>query len=988
MAGKKKNSPKSTPKSAPSPPASKPRPSKGLQLNLSTKVKEEIAGLLLMASSVLLLLAIVSHRAEEQPGTIMEMWRADKLGNMLGIVGAYLSYFVASFTFGYATVAFPILFLVYGWLIFTHRSIFLVNAFAFYILTLMILVSGWAAIPSTIGGQPIWNYSGLIGGILALTLHQYLGGFGSATVWTIVSLVWVIMVTRISIADLIPSLHTIFVAGFRRTTDVVGRFKQRQEALLHQETEREPLVPRYAQEIPADARRDESTPVDAVANAVVGDGGKQVNTRQEADLGQKDLAVTRKEEPKEEPAVEPKKETASTEISFDTALIKDMKSLGRIDKQFVAPEIKIPDTGEANTEQGTEEVELKPVMHADAGEDGLSNMDLSNVDFKDVAKNLFEREHADLDVKKESTLTVEPTGRLAAADSTEGRQSGMVPVAPLETPEEDVPVKTSLAAALSMDDIPEGKPFEKAAAKTTSDNEEEKAVRKPRDYDKENQIARNKYKVPSLDILDPTQEQERLTEADIRELDDKISQIISTLAQFGINTKVVSTEYGGPVVAIYQLELPSGLKISRITGLEDELALSMKVKSVRMVPVTAKGTIQVEIPKPRASAVLIRSIFEDRAFKSSKQKYRLGLALGKTIDGHIHIEDLAKMPHLLVAGTTGSGKSVGVNSMITSLLYQFDPSDVKFVMIDPKKVELALYRNLKNHHLICLCNQHGEIIEDVITKPENAKLMLKALVEEMEERYEKLAHANVRNIEDYNKRWADGRMPDDGKFEHFKLEYIVAIIDELADLMMTAPREIETSITRLAQMARAVGIHLVVATQRPSVDVLTGLIKANFPARIAYQVRSKIDSRTILDMGGAELLLGKGDMLYLPPGQMPIRIQNAFTSTRETEEIVSFISRTPVFPRKYFTVREEPREEVNGEAEAGAFDTLFNEALEIVVKHNQGSASLLQRRLSVGYARAARIIDQLEKAGVVSAQDGGKPRQVLITEDQVAMYRI
>jgi S-DNA-T family DNA segregation ATPase FtsK/SpoIIIE len=278
-------------------------------------------------------------------------------------------------------------------------------------------------------------------------------------------------------------------------------------------------------------------------------------------------------------------------------------------------------------------------------------------------------------------------------------------------------------------------------------------------------------------------------------------------------------------------------------------------------------------------------------------------------------------------------------------------------------------------------------MEDVITKPENAKLMLKALVEEMEDRYEKLAHANVRNIEDYNKRWHEGTMPDDGKTHHYKLEYIVAIIDELADLMMTAPREVETSITRLAQMARAVGIHLIVATQRPSVDVLTGLIKANFPARIAYQVRSKIDSRTILDMGGAELLLGKGDMLYLPPGAMPIRIQNAFTSTRETESIVDYISRMPAFPRKDFVMKEEPRENVDGEAEAGSYDALFNEALEIVVKHNQGSASLLQRRLSIGYARAARIVDQLERAGVVSAQDGGKARQVLITEDQVAMYR-
>lgn len=550
--------------------------------------------------------------------------------------------------------------------------------------------------------------------------------------------------------------------------------------------------------------------------------------------------------------------------------MRDIRSLGHIEKQIAIPSIDFDSTQEVRELEAADKMARK-MEGADTAADAITNLnektdenpfiDLSNLDFKDIAKNAFDTEHADdllaleqIDEKAENR----PVEKEEDIGISEIVQEQKVPVD--EAGEFKIPQE--LKETSDVEDANSTKPLEKVKTTAAQEKPEDTEI----DFDKENLAARKKYRHPSLDLLEPTQEMEKLTEEQIQELDQKIHLIIKTLSEFGIDTKVVATEYNGPVVAIYQLELPTGLKISKITGLEDELALSMKVKSVRMVPVTSKGTIQVEIPKPKASPVLIRSLFEDRYFKNVKHKYKLGLALGKTIDGEIHFEDLAKMPHLLIAGTTGSGKSVGVNSFITSLLYQFDPSEVKFVMVDPKKVELALYRRLKNHHLICLRNQRGEIMEDVITKPENAKLMLKALVEEMEDRYEKLAHANVRNIEDYNKRWHEGTMPDDGKTHHYKLEYIVAIIDELADLMMTAPREVETSITRLAQMARAVGIHLIVATQRPSVDVLTGLIKANFPARIAYQVRSKIDSRTILDMGGAELLLGKGDMLYLPPG--------------------------------------------------------------------------------------------------------------------------
>lgn len=995
MSSKKKNISKKPTAKTPQ----KPAPPKGL--NLSTKLKEEILGILTMALCVLMMLAIITHRPQEQPDTIMDLWRTDRLSNMLGLVGAFVSYYVVTYSFGYAFLAFPILFFVYGWLILTHKSILHANRLAFYILTLMVLVSVWTALPFAVGHQANWELSGLLGGMLSQKLYEWLGGFGSITLWVIFSLVWLILVTRVSVADLAPAIINLVKSVFRKTADMFIRFRHRQRRLYDETpvvsdkthaddgTSDTPLVPVYLQTKEAKTQNQTAVPVTE----------DKLNT-------EPTLTTQKKTDPVKETVAEintdekqvdlPKKQVNNFDSGLDTGLINDLKTIGRVDKQFVVPPIDfLQDDNPSEQKDITTDSSdnAKPSEDQKKIDEQLAEqpLALNDTDFKNLARNVFDQEHAHVDLdekpdemKIESTVTKKPiidTGETKEENTSDQIKKILKEEKPLIDEMNTLFSGKEKRTLLDDSDIPNEPSLEVVKPKS-------KPAEKVIDYDKGNQAARNKYRYPSLDLLEVTKEMEKLSEEDIRELDAKINQIITTLSEFGIDTRVTSTEYGGPVLAIYQLALPSGLKISKITGLEDELAMAMKVKSVRIVPRTDKGTIQVEIPKPRATPVLIRSLFEDRTFKQAKQKYRLGLALGKTIDGAIHFEDLAKMPHLLIAGTTGSGKSVGVNSMITSLLYQFDPSEVKFVMIDPKKVELALYRNLRNHHLICLRNQNNEIIEDVITKPENAKLMLKALVEEMENRYEKLAHANVRNLEDYNRRWAEGKLPNDEKFDHYKLEYIVAIIDELADLMMTAAREVETYITRLAQMARAVGIHLIVATQRPSVDVLTGLIKANFPARIAYQVRSKIDSRTILDMGGAELLLGKGDMLYLPPGHMPIRIQNAFTSTQETEQIVDFIGKMPAFPRRDFMMREEPKEDVNGEMEAGAFDALFNEALEIVVKHNQGSASLLQRRLSIGYARAARIVDQLERMGIVTAQDGGKARQVLITEDQIAMYRV
>ncbi len=761
--------------------AKKTAPKKGFKLGV--RLKEEIFGLSLIAGSVCLILSIASHQTAEQADNIWTLHKAGQLQNALGLIGAYLSYFLVSNTFGYAVVAFPALMLAYGWLLLTHRSVFTVNAFAFYLMALMVLVSVWFALPATLAQKDSWGFSGLIGGVIAKQLYQLTGGFGFAAIWVTLSLLWIVMATRISIADLIPLVRNAIISIFRKTGESVRRFRERQKELKeadadkgHEETDEielpatekpvkiidKPLIPEYLQKkkITTDNGSDE---VDA----------NRVKTSQEINkrIDASPVSAESKQEVKP-PSIEP---TASTVSSvnghYDTALINDLKALEQITSSISLPDIDF----EAFKKKNVSRDENFPEKKSDPKEQEaeirndviprLANVDISvrEIDKKeieisqsgisDIAKNIFDEEHGQFELNqppsKQSEFSV-PLGK-TATESVQQAKETAVTFDITDQDKSDIKLSSE-----TTDEKPAVSSIESIQNKPDKYSAETKKI----DYDKENQAARSRYKYPSLDLLEMTNETEKLSEEDIAILDQKIHQIIGTLAEFGIDTKVVATEYGGPVVAIYQLELPSGLKISKITGLEDELALSMKVKSVRIIPVTAKGTIQVEIPKPKPSPVLIRSLFEDKSFRQSKHKYKLGLALGKDIDGTIHFEDLAKMPHLLIAGTTGSGKSVGINSVLTSLLYQFDPSEVKLVLIDPKKVELALYRKLKKHHLICLRNSSGDLIEDVITKPDNAKMILKALVEEMEWRYELLAHANVRNIEDYNKRWQEDDLPD------------------------------------------------------------------------------------------------------------------------------------------------------------------------------------------------------------------------------------
>ncbi len=486
-----------------------------------------------------------------------------------------------------------------------------------------------------------------------------------------------------------------------------------------------------------------------------------------------------------------------------------------------------------------------------------------------------------------------------------------------------------------------------------------------------------KYQLPPIDLLkrpkeirDEMSENELLTNAQVLE---------KCLLDFGVQGKVVEIN-PGPVITRYEVEPAPGVKVSRITSLSDDLALAMRAKSIRIVaPIPGKGAVGIEIPNKKPSIVYLREVIETPQFQNSESP--LTLALGKTISGEPFVTRLDQMPHLLVAGATGSGKSVCLNTIIASILYKARPNEVQFVMIDPKRLELSVYNNLRSYHL----TYQENLDEEVVTSPQNAISVLKSIEAEMEHRYEILARAGVRNIVDYNQKLAKGLLKNvDGEETFEPLHYLILIIDELADLMLIAAREVEEPIARLTQMSRAVGIHLIVATQRPSVDIITGVIKANFPARIAFQVASKTDSRTILDMNGAEKLLGRGDMLFLPPGSgQPIRIHGTYISSDEIEAIISHIRKQPKFPKRLLPREKEAISDADYDPLTGSRDPLFNEALKLVVRHQQGSISLLQRRLKIGYARAARLIDQLEAAGVVGAFDGSKAREVLIDEQQL-----
>jgi S-DNA-T family DNA segregation ATPase FtsK/SpoIIIE len=479
------------------------------------------------------------------------------------------------------------------------------------------------------------------------------------------------------------------------------------------------------------------------------------------------------------------------------------------------------------------------------------------------------------------------------------------------------------------------------------------------------------YKFPPIELLNEYEVGK--VQVSQEELNQNKDKIVATLTNFKIGIQSIKATIG-PTVTLYEIVPDAGIKISRIKNLEDDIALSLAALGIRIIaPIPGKGTIGIEVPNKNREMVSIRSVLASERFQKSDKD--LPIAIGKTISNELLVIDLAKMPHLLVAGATGQGKSVGLNVILTSLLYKLHPSQLKFVLVDPKKVEMSLFSKIERHYLAKLPNSE----EAIITDTKKVVYTLNSLCIEMENRYEILKDAGARNLKEYNAKFVGRKLnPKEG---HRFLPYIVLVIDELADLMMTAGKEVETPIARLAQLARAIGIHLVVATQRPSVNVITGVIKANFPARLSFRVTSKVDSRTILDSGGADQLVGMGDML-LSLGSDVIRLQSPFVDTPEIEKVCDYIGAQRGYDSAYLLP------EFEGEDEGGANsvdlserDGLFEEAAKLIVMHQQGSTSLIQRKLKLGYNRAGRLIDQLEAAKIVGPFEGSKAREVLIKDE-------
>jgi len=586
---------------------------------------------------------------------------------------------------------------------------------------------------------------------------------------------------------------------------------------------------------------------------------------------------------------------------------------------------------------------------------------------KDI-KNEFSGMKEDIVVPFDNSLSDEATAFKSAHDiAVENEKSEVktivkpkIETAPLEVEVTEPEIEEEPELEIKVEDLTE--------EKSETDNLANKLVEDFGQFDPTLELA--KYQFPPLDLL-KKYDTEGIT-INQEELEDNKNRIVDTLSNYKIGIASIKATIG-PTVTLYEIVPEAGIRISKIKNLEDDIALSLSALGIRIIaPIPGKGTIGIEVPNKNSTIVSMRSVIASKKFQSSEMA--LPIAIGKTISNETFVVDLAKMPHLLMAGATGQGKSVGLNAVLTSLLYKKHPAEVKFVLVDPKKVELTLFNKIERHYLAKLPDEAEAIITD------NAKVIntLNSLCIEMDNRYEMLKNALCRNIAEYNVKFKARKLnPNDG---HQFLPYIVLVVDEFADLIMTAGKEVETPVARLAQLARAIGIHLIIATQRPSVNVITGIIKANFPARIAFRVSSKIDSRTILDAGGADQLIGRGDMLYTQGNDM-IRIQCAFVDTPEVEKIVDFIGAQKAYPDAYLLPEYVGEESGTGlDIDISDRDKLFKDAAIVIVTAQQGSASLLQRKLKLGYNRAGRIIDQLEAAGIVGHFEGSKARQVLVPD--------
>ena len=625
---------------------------------------------------------------------------------------------------------------------------------------------------------------------------------------------------------------------------------------------------------------------------------------------------------------------ARYKVNFD-GFINRLKQKREDKDQRVKDESKVPAIEEVSKSSEKEEVLIENSLNLETN--NKSEFEKSVIDLKPTISK-----HSEVKESKEGiSLTIE--GNLEPILKTEPSQ------------EKELEPIVEIDVAINRE--------EKSVAENLSD----KLVKDFGEFDPTLELAN--FKFPTFNLLKQYNE---TISIDPEELEANKDKIVETLKNYKIGIAEIKATVG-PTITLYEIVPEAGIRISKIKNLEDDIALSLSALGIRIIaPIPGKGTIGIEVPNKKSTIVSMHSVISSKKFQETDME--LPIALGKTISNETFVVDLAKMPHLLMAGATGQGKSVGLNAVLTSLLYKKHPAEVKFILVDPKKVELTLFNKIERHYLAKL----PDVEEAIITDTTKVVHTLNSLCIEMDNRYDLLKNAMVRNIKEYNTKFKARKLnPNDG---HQFLPYIVLVIDEFADLIMTAGKEIETPIARLAQLARAIGIHLIVATQRPSVNVITGIIKANFPARIAFRVTSKIDSRTILDAGGADQLIGRGDLLYTAGNNLN-RIQCAFVDTPEVEKITDYIGSQKAYANAYLLpeyVDDESGTSIDIDIDDR--DKLFRDAAEIIVTAQQGSASLLQRKLKLGYNRAGRLIDQLEAAGIVGGFEGSKARQVLVAD--------
>lgn len=1008
-------------------PAAEPSAAKGI----SPERKIEILGVAFLLFGLLSVLAILSNYENDyqvltQLGffDLFKSEHTSQIHNWLGIFGAALSHHLIFNYLGYPVLIQSLMLFVWGWVMLRHHGLSKPTYFTVYALVFNLLLSslfGFIAILSD-SGLTDNAWSGMIGIFLASMTYSILGGIGGMIV-----LLTALFVTLVLFVDLDLKATAQRFQTFVETLSghAAEKWKNRgvkqpeQDADAYEpETEEPPVENHQPVETPV-VTKPEPEPVKTVNQPIIpatesyppekpAETETQTVKSPAKPVGIPINEIISREEREERRAVaagkaEPPAPPKLKEVVVDLSEFKGSEDdFVPVTQPQLKPEIHVPE------QEGQPSVPNETVSEKQAPDENKSATSQGGIQ---SAKPTF---FGQLLKKIEETKTGEEVKSVSEPDPVEpvhenqflhsDFDSNQVEYEEIEFPDlleisEEEPVPESLVKPQTPDSLPVIQPKEPEFQGVTIGNEfpesheqvielkinpivEEKKANLPKDP-----IFRFGYRKPSLDLL----QQNHQTVADIIdpvELEQNAAKLVHKLGTYGIQVDGKPEVTVGPRVTLFEIKPAEGIKVSRITSLADDIALAMAARGIRiMAPVPGKSVVGVEIPNKKSVNVLLREILESDKFqKAAENGYTLPVAFGRTINNGIYIEDLAKLPHLLIAGTTGSGKSVGINTIICSLIYHSHPSNLKFVMIDPKKIELSIYKRLEKHFLAVL----PELDEPILTDTSKAVTLLRAVEREMDERYSLLARVGVRHLKDFNRKVEAGELvgPDDDPY--VKLPYIVVIIDELADLMMTSGKEVEEPIARIAQLARAVGIHLVVATQRPSVDVITGIIKANFPARIAYMVTSKIDSRTILDMNGADQLLGNGDMLYLPSGSpKPERIQNAFVSTEECEAIISHVAKQPGFISAYRlpyppdkTASGKTKKAI-GNTDAGGmedWDDMLAEAGQVVVLAQQGSTSLLQRKLKIGYSRAARIIDQLEILGIVGPPDGSKARQVTIDD--------